>query len=87
MRKVAASVIVTVAAAFALFFAKLAFDDVPRNRLVHTPDIYLTILAVGAGAAVLCVVWVWMRSGRLAYYCGLAVSALLFLFSFLCLCV
>ena len=87
IRKHLAAVIVTVAAAFALFFCALAFEDVPRNRMIHDPSSMLWILAGGAGAVVLSVIWTWMRSGRIAYYCGLAVSGLLLLFSLVCLCV
>jgi hypothetical protein len=60
---------------------------VPRNRTIHNSSTTLTILGIGTGAAVLSVIWAWMRSGRVAYYCGLAVSGLLFLFSLLCICV
>lgn len=87
MTKLVPSTIATVGASLALWVFALAFADVPRNNLVRDPAVLLNLLVIVAGAAILSVTWVWLRSTRVSFYCSLAVSFLLFVFSLLCLCI
>jgi hypothetical protein len=75
----------TIAAAFALYFCKLALDDL--LRVAHTAATCVAILSMGAGVVACSVVFGWIRRCRLTYYFGLAASALLFIFSMVCLCI
>jgi hypothetical protein len=87
MTKFIPSAVATVGASFALWVFALAFADVPSNKLVRGPEGVLTLLVTGAGAAILSVTWVWLRTTRISFYCALVVSFLLFLFSLSCLCI
>ena len=87
MKKVTASVTATALAVLALLFCAVAFSDVPHNRMIRAPQPTLTILTLGACAVIAAVLWVWISRTRGSFYCALAASGLLLLFSLACLCV
>ena len=85
MRKTAASLIATTAAAFALSFAMMAFQNPPSRQPVGPKEFDLTVLVLGSSVLVVLVALAWLRSSRTTYYSSLGASVLLFCYPMLCL--